>query len=99
MHSVSLEPGYGESARVDRTQEPELRLMSAVLKDALEHYARSPHGPGRKAALAREARAWVRDDSDSLFGFRSVCEHLEIDAAALRAALAEREAARVEGSL
>jgi len=69
------------------TMEPETRLALAVLEDAVMTLRAvvGVHTP-RARKLAAEARAWlVSDDTTYPFAFVSVCEHLGLDAAWLRA--------------
>ena len=90
MAAVTLEAGYGEGTRASRAQEPEMRLLTAVLMDAVRCYTRRPaEGPGVKARLAREARDWIfgAPGADALFSFTSVCDHLGIEAQRLRSSL------------
>ena len=66
---------------------PEKRLLLAILEDAINCW-RQPDGPsGRKARLKAEAEKWFFSADDSLFGFKSVCEHLELNPAYFRARL------------
>jgi hypothetical protein len=74
-------------ARTLRTMEPETRLALAVLGDALRtlRAVRGVRTP-RARKLAVEVRAWLTsNDTSHPSAFVSVCEHLGIDAAWLRA--------------
>jgi hypothetical protein len=68
------------------------RLMLAVLQDALECLAGRATGAGglNSRRTAQEAAEWVADNNDTeVFSFKSVCEVLGVDAAAVRKALIE----------
>lgn len=70
----------------------ELRLMVAVLEDAVEcyrKYAAAQDEEGRR--LFQEAAAWVQSrDRRYLFSFENICELLGIDPDCLRAGLQRR---------
>jgi hypothetical protein len=70
--------------------EPELRLMLAVLEDAvvtLQHGADSP-SPSRRRRYF-EAGCWIDSrDVDSPFSFENVCAALHLDAAYVREGVA-----------
>lgn len=71
---------------------PELRLIIAVLEDAM----RCVSGRGNVGAdwqhynrhREEEARAWLKDDSQGVFSFRWVTQALGLDATAVRARVA-----------
>jgi len=67
---------------------PEMRLVAAVLEDAIRsvHTGRSRRRPSRFEFQA--ARAWLLDDSrDWPFAFANVCDLLGLDATAVRRSL------------
>ena len=71
-------------------KQPELRLMAAVLEDAiscLSTKARSATARQRKQLA--DARQWfaAEDDSEWIFSFKNICEALGIDPAYLRRGL------------
>jgi hypothetical protein len=84
---VGGEPLHARVGRVATTvaRTPEMRLVAAVLEEALrcvEHHALTRRGP-RKAF--REARAWFFDsDQDGPFAFETVSALLGLDPSALR---------------
>lgn len=65
---------------------PELRLMAAVLQDAVHTYRRHVGATSREArALCEEARAWlVSHDETWPFSFVNVCQALGLHPDALR---------------
>lgn len=86
----SLAPG--ECLEVSRRKtylEPEKKLMLAMLNDAIycyQHYLYA-HRHSRKK-LFTSAEQWILETgADCLYSFDSVCEHLGIDPAFLRAGL------------
>lgn len=61
--------------------QPERRLLSAVLEDALRVLYF-----GRRASRRREAWAWMTDDlAEGPFAFAALCETLDLDPDAVRA--------------
>ena len=82
------------------SEQPERRLMLAVLQDAvatlLKHAGSARSGPRR---LVREAEQWIfTHNADWPFSFENICNALNLDAAALREGLRHRDgggAARV----
>jgi hypothetical protein len=73
-----MEPGqWADMFRTTR-QEPELKLMQAVLVNALENLGSPKHG--------NDARLWLFDDSRKLFSFESICDYLHLDPDAVRSA-------------
>jgi hypothetical protein len=65
---------------------PELRLMLAILDDAVACYTKSLRRPRQNPdLLARQAEFWIRlDDWESPFSFNNVCEALRLDPIATR---------------
>ena len=69
----------------------ELRLMAAVLEDALNVLRKCP-----RSRAGREAREWVKSrDSSWPFAFERICEAFEIDAEHVRRQLDPKKAARI----
>jgi hypothetical protein len=64
--------------------EPEIKLMLAVLEDAImcvQKYARN----GKKRRLFREAEEWLLEEADDwLFSFENICSVLGLDPSYLR---------------
>src|SRR5205823_2219864 len=73
--------------------QPELRLMRAVLEDALI-VVTGPAGAGHRR-LVLEGAAWLASGDESyLFSFLRICEALDLDASRLRSRVASWLAAR-----
>lgn len=71
-------------------QEPEFRLMAAVLKDALRVILEAPGSPAsRRGAVFSETIEWgLSDDPSWPFSFCNLCIALDVDPRRLRAAKA-----------
>ena len=62
-------------------------LLVGILVDAIEAVLRAGEGP-HEARRARDARAWMEaEEPDWPFSLLTVCQTLEVDRVALRAAL------------
>ncbi len=72
---------YFENLHGKTLQEPEKKLMLAVLEDAVECFqANISAQSGKRRALFQDAQQWIlEEDSDWIFSFASVCEALEIN--------------------
>ncbi len=70
------------------TTSPEQKLMAAILDDAVEVY-RHPAVYGRhNRSLLRDTEAWFdSEERSSCFSFQYICDVLDLDAEAIRAAL------------
>ena len=69
----------------------ELRLMAAVLEDALNVLRKCP-----RSRAGREARGWVNSrDTSWPFAFERICEAFEIDAGHVRQQLNSQKTIRV----
>ena len=90
LHSVAVPdlvtPGQWQILHRNLDRSPEKRLLLAILEDAINCWLQDGL-TGRKARLRGEAEQWLFGADDGLFGFRSVCEHLEIDPAYFRGRL------------
>lgn len=69
--------------------QPELRLMSAVLEDAVSSFQKHVSARDRKGIKSfREAEDWFLDDrNDEIFSFVSICDQLAINPKYLRQGL------------
>jgi hypothetical protein len=68
--------------------EPVLRLLAAILEDALREVARGAATPRARRRAFRDTLAWLRaDDERWPFSFVNVCEGLGLDARAIRGAV------------
>lgn len=85
--SYALGHAFGAPAR--HALRPEDRLLLAVLEDAVRTWRMFRAAPGRRAQrLAAEVRGWfLSDATDSPFAFAAMCDHLALDAGAVRASL------------
>lgn len=74
---------------VPRKQEPEHRLMMAVLHDAIDCLAKYRHGESRESlAMFHEAENWfLSRESEWPYSFESICGVLDLDADAVRKSL------------
>ncbi len=71
---------------------PELGLMRAVVRDAVDCIARPPHGSNSESEAAYE---WIFEDDRSWpFSFLNLCDWLGIDPIAVRESLHRDRAAR-----
>lgn len=71
-------------------KEPELRLMAAVLEDAISCLSiKMRPATARQRKQLEEARHWfaAEDDSEWIFSFKNICEALGINPAYLRRGL------------
>jgi hypothetical protein len=67
----------------------EIKLMLAILENAIHGYLRGPGGRNNEQrAEFIEAEQWlIEDDASELFSFRNLCESLAIDSRWLRQSL------------
>ena len=82
-------------------RQPELRLMAAVLEDAISCLAMKARPiTGRQRKQFEDARQWfaAEDDGEWIFSFKNICEALGIDPAYLRRGLIRWAAANELGS-
>jgi hypothetical protein len=71
-------------------KQPELRLMAAVLEDAISCLSiKTRPVTARQQKQLEDARQWfaAEDDSEWIFSFKNICEALGIDPAYLRRGL------------
>ena len=74
-------------------QQPERRLVTAILEDAIQVYlAGQPGWRGAGKAVAAAESWFASDDTGSPFAFRNVCDVLGLDVSAVRSALARGRA-------
>jgi hypothetical protein len=83
-----LSAQYLENFR-SKTLEPEMRLMLAVLEDAIDCFqANVMAQSGRGKKLFNEAEDWIMEkENDWIFSFGSVCEFLKFNPEYLRRGL------------
>jgi hypothetical protein len=73
-----------------REKLPELRLIAAIIEDAIQLIQGKPCKSLGRERL--EALAWVQSDSSAVFSFRFCCVALNLDADATRRAVLGRHA-------
>jgi hypothetical protein len=81
---------------------PELRLMAAVLEDAVATLTTDQRRcSGRQRRDFEEALRWINaaDETDWVFSFRNICESLGIEPDFLRTGLLRKSAAISRGAL
>ena len=80
---------YFQTLRLKTVLEPEMRLLLAVLEDAISCYQHYFHSRNPiQQRLFEEAKEWILSSDDSwVFSFESVCDALEVNAAYLRQGL------------
>lgn len=87
-----------DAHRRQNYDEPEKKLLSALLRDAVfcfQHYLNAPKRSSRK--LQSAAEQWIFDaDSDDVYSFNSVCEHLGIAPDYLRRGLRRWKLEQIE---
>ena len=82
-------------------KQPELRLLAAVLEDAISCLTvKAPPATARQRKQFDDAWQWfaAEDDSEWIFSFKNICEALGIDPAYLRPGLIRWAAATELGS-
>jgi hypothetical protein len=84
-----LSEQYLETCRRKTHLEPEIRLMLAVLEDAVACFQKYVAAQRRKEkVLFQEAEEWfLEKDSDSFYSFENICESLGLDPDYLRKGL------------
>ena len=96
LHSgQNLEPDVLTSFEFLKTNQrrdhlqPEVKLMFAVLSDAIECFQKYPDAKtGRSRKIFAEAEAWILSrDNRELFSFEQICEALHLSASYLRMGL------------
>lgn len=78
---------YGDRNRRERVDHPEIRLMLAVLEDAISTYKRHAvcARDRRSRRLFDEVDAWLRaNNDDGLYSFERICAALRIEPSYLR---------------
>ena len=85
-----LSAQYYASHKVSPYKQPELRLMAAVLEDAISCLSiKTRSATARQRKQIDNAWEWfaAEDDSEWIFSFKNICEALGIDPAYLRRGL------------
>jgi hypothetical protein len=89
MKPLLVEQAWGESAQAAVRWNSEYRLMLAVLQDAVLCWFRYCHPrSAQERRMFQEIQAWFWDnDQHWLYAFESICEHLDLEASAIRRGL------------
>ena len=81
---------HADRNRPEKVDRPELRLMLAVLEDAVRCYLGTSRRARDRGGMS-EAEKWLEDRNGAwLYSFESVCAVLDIHAEALRRALRDQ---------
>lgn len=85
LQDLILLSEYGAMGNIG-ARSPALRLMRAVLADAVRTIRRLAASPSHRAfrSLRRELQWFTSGDRVDLFAFENICEELDVDAAQLR---------------
>ena len=97
---ILLPEQYNELRRRRDELQGELKLMFAVLEDAIHCYLHHMSAKTRqRKILFYEVREWMNSkQSGGLFGYQTLCESLGVDAGRLRRALEQRQREIQNGS-
>src|SRR5436189_266173 len=84
-----LSADFFQTMRRKTHLEPETQLMIAILEDAIECFQKHLFAKDvRNDKLFNDARAWILDsESDWVFSFENICEHLTLDSGYVRQGL------------
>jgi len=83
---IILPSQYRDSQQRRTSQDPEKRLMLAVLGDAIACFRNGLHARDlRRRELFKDSEAWIREENgDWLFSFEHTCDILGLDARLIR---------------
>lgn len=83
---IILPSQYRDSLRRRTPQDPEKRLMLAVLEDAVACFRNGLHARDhRRRELFKDSEAWIAEENgDWLFSFEHICDLLGVDARSIR---------------
>jgi hypothetical protein len=94
----ALPPAYFESVGENAGQEPERRLMLAVLKDAVDCFQKNVSAKDvRRRQIFLDAETWIEEESDWPFSFANICEALDMDPQYIRQGLRRWKKAKLAG--
>ena len=87
---------YRDRVSAELVDQPEVRLMLAVMEDAVATYQRYATDSGRRGRrLFEEAQDWIMSsDSSWPYSFENICHALHFNPDSLRSGLEEWRAAR-----
>lgn len=80
---------HRDRVEMERTDQPEVRLMLAVMEDAVATYQRYATDPGRRnRRLFEEAESWIHStDTSWPYSFENICAALRFEPETLRRGL------------
>ncbi len=90
---------HRDRVQMERTDQPEIRLMLAVMEDAVATYQRYASEPGRRnRRLFEEAESWINStDTTWPYSFENICAALRFEPETLRKGLQSWRTQRDEG--
>jgi hypothetical protein len=91
---------YSDRTRAEATERPEVRIMLAVLADAVATYRRGVacRGGAQNRKPFREVLQWIGSTDDApLYSFERICATLHFDSAAIREGLERWRERQVPG--
>ena len=85
---------YGDRVQQERSDQPEVRLMLAILEDAVATYQRFASQQNRKnQRLFRETESWINSSDTSWpYSFENICVALRLEPDVLRQGLRQWKA-------
>jgi hypothetical protein len=93
--------GFIESVFKKNVREGELKLMLAVLENAIEDFQKYVLATDKRGKeLFQEAEEWIMEaNSASFFSFENICEHLQLNPDYVRRGFVRWKAAKQNGEL
>lgn len=90
---------HRDRVQMERTDQPEIRLMLAVMEDAVATYQRYATEPGRRnRRLFEEAESWINStDTSWPYSFENICAALRFEPETLRKGLHSWRTEREQG--
>lgn len=90
---------HRDRVQMERTDQPEIRLMLAVIEDAVATYQRYAMEPGRRnRRLFEEAESWINStDTSWPYSFENICAALRFEPETLRNGLKTWRTEREQG--
>jgi hypothetical protein len=90
---------HRDRVRAELVDQPEIRLMLAVMEDAVATYQRYATDPSRRSQrLFEEAQTWIQStDTNWPYSFENICTALRFEPSSLRNGLESWRAERLKG--
>lgn len=90
---------HRDRVQTERVDQPEIRLMLAVMEDAVATYQRYASEPGRRnQRLFEEAESWINStDTSWPYSFENICAALRFEPETLRKGLQDWREKRAQG--